>query len=103
MDRPQHKQPIGMKCVYRTKLNVNGSINKHSGERPCRSIWSRFFINNFSCCTPCLNQNVACVGCTQTLKKLPLRRKFCIFKWLFAKEIYVEQPKGFQVKEQEVG
>nr|KYP63709.1 hypothetical protein KK1_018288 [Cajanus cajan] len=28
-DRPQHKQPIGVKWVYRTKLNTDGSINKY--------------------------------------------------------------------------
>ena len=29
VDRPQHKQPIGVKWVYRTKLNADGSINKY--------------------------------------------------------------------------
>ena len=28
VDRPQHKQPIGVKWVYRTKLNPDGSVNK---------------------------------------------------------------------------
>ena len=27
--RPQHKQPIWVKWVYRTKLNLDGSINKY--------------------------------------------------------------------------
>jgi DsbC/DsbD-like thiol-disulfide interchange protein len=26
---PEHKKPIGVKWVYRTKLNVDGTINKH--------------------------------------------------------------------------
>ena len=29
MDKPTHKRAIGVKWVYRTKLNSNGSINKH--------------------------------------------------------------------------
>ena len=29
VDRPQHKQPIGVKWVYRTKLNPDGSVNKY--------------------------------------------------------------------------
>ena len=29
VDRPQHKQVIGVKWVYRTKFNANGSIHKH--------------------------------------------------------------------------
>ena len=29
VDRPTHKNAIGVKWVYRTKLNFDGSINKH--------------------------------------------------------------------------
>ena len=29
MDKPTHKREIGVKWIYRTKLNSNGSINKH--------------------------------------------------------------------------
>jgi len=29
VDRPQNRKVIGVKWVYRTKLNVDGSINKH--------------------------------------------------------------------------
>ncbi|XP_037491502.1 uncharacterized mitochondrial protein AtMg00820-like [Jatropha curcas] len=29
VDRPTHKKAIGVKWVYRTKLNSDGSINKH--------------------------------------------------------------------------
>jgi hypothetical protein len=25
----KHKKPIGVKWVYKTKLNANGTINKH--------------------------------------------------------------------------
>ena len=29
VNRPAHKKVIGVKWVYRTKFNANGSINKH--------------------------------------------------------------------------
>ena len=29
VDRPSHKKPIGVKGVYKTKLNLDGSINKY--------------------------------------------------------------------------
>ena len=29
VDRPTHKKAIGVKWVYRTKLNPDGSVNKH--------------------------------------------------------------------------
>ena len=32
MNKPQHKKPINVKWVYRTKLNVDGSINKYKAK-----------------------------------------------------------------------
>ena len=32
VDRPTRKKAIGVKCVYRTKLNYDGSINKHKAK-----------------------------------------------------------------------
>jgi len=29
VDRPVHKKVIGMKWIFKTKLNADGSINKH--------------------------------------------------------------------------
>jgi len=29
VERPEHRKVIGVKWVFRTKLNVDGSINKH--------------------------------------------------------------------------
>jgi hypothetical protein len=29
VDKPSHKNLIGIKCVYRIKLNLDGSVNKH--------------------------------------------------------------------------
>ena len=29
VDRPQHRKVIGVKWIYRTKLNANGSVNKY--------------------------------------------------------------------------
>lgn len=29
VDRPHHEKAIGVKWVYRTKLNLNGSVNKY--------------------------------------------------------------------------
>ena len=29
MDKPQHRKVIGVKWVYRTKLNADGSVNKY--------------------------------------------------------------------------
>jgi hypothetical protein len=32
VDKPSHKRPIGVKWVYRTKLNTDGTINKHKAK-----------------------------------------------------------------------
>lgn len=40
VDRPQNKKAIGVKWVYRTKLNPDGSINKYKARLV---VWGRFF------------------------------------------------------------
>ena len=32
VDMPKHKKPIGVKWVYKTKLNADGAINKHKAK-----------------------------------------------------------------------
>lgn len=36
-DRPKNKKIIGVKCVFRIKLNANGSINKHKAKLVVKS------------------------------------------------------------------
>jgi len=38
---------------------------------------------------------------SQRMENLPFRCKICIFKWLFAEEIFEEQQEGFKVKGQQ--
>lgn len=46
VDKPLHKKRIGVKWVYKSKLNANGFINKYKArlvmKSVCSSVWSRF-------------------------------------------------------------
>jgi hypothetical protein len=47
VDRPKHKKVIRVKWVYRTNLNLDGSVKKKRGKARCQgiytNIWGRFF------------------------------------------------------------
>jgi len=66
MDKPLHKRAIGVKWVYRTKQNVDGSINKYKARLVYQLDVKSAFLNRY-----------------------------------LQEEIYIEQPRGFEVKGQE--
>ncbi|KAL4379151.1 hypothetical protein GQ457_02G027970 [Hibiscus cannabinus] len=70
VDRPLDRKVIGVKWVYKTKLNVDGSINKHK---------ARLLVNGL---------------CT----KYQLDVKSIFLNDTLNEEIYVEQPEGFVKK-----
>ncbi|RVW87111.1 Retrovirus-related Pol polyprotein from transposon TNT 1-94 [Vitis vinifera] len=75
VDRPQHRKVIGVKWVYRTKLNADGSVNKYK---------ARLVVKG-----------------TKGWKTYQLDVKSAFLNGYLQEEIYVEQPEGFQVKGQE--
>ncbi|RVW82656.1 Retrovirus-related Pol polyprotein from transposon RE1 [Vitis vinifera] len=75
VDRPSHKKPIGVKWVYRTKLNSDGSINKHK---------ARLVVKG-----------------SKKMEDLSTRCEVSIFEWLPGERDFVEQPEGFAIKGKE--
>ncbi|RVW37574.1 Retrovirus-related Pol polyprotein from transposon RE1 [Vitis vinifera] len=105
VDRPQHRKVIGVKWVYRTKLNADGSVNKYKARLVVKG-YSQVFGVDFS-------ETFAPVARLDTIRMLlaltaqkgwktyQLDVKSAFLNGYLQKEIYVEQPEGFQVKGQE--
>ncbi|WJZ98853.1 hypothetical protein VitviT2T_017352 [Vitis vinifera] len=105
VDRPQHRKVIGVKWVYRTKLNADGSVNKYKARLVVKG-YSQVFGVDFS-------ETFARVARLDTIRMLlaltaqkgwktyQLDVKSAFLNGYLQEEIYVEQPEGFQVKGQE--
>jgi hypothetical protein len=105
VDRPQNRKIIGVKWVYRTKLNVDGSINKHKARLAVKG-YSQVFGVDFS-------ETFAPVARLDTIRMLlalaaqnawkiyQLDVKSAFLNGYLEEEIYVEQPEGFKVEGRE--
>ncbi|RVW21205.1 Retrovirus-related Pol polyprotein from transposon RE1 [Vitis vinifera] len=105
VDSPQHRKVIGVKWVYRTKLNADGSVNKYKARLVVKG-YSQVFGVDFS-------ETFAPVARLDTIRMLlaltaqkgwktyQLDVKSAFLNGYLQEEIYVEQPEGFQVKGQE--
>ena len=100
VDRPAHKNVIGVKWIFKTKLNADGSVNKHK---------ARLLVKGYSQ-EPGIDYNdtFAPVSRLDTIKLLlilvaqtgwlvwQLDVKFAFLNGTLNEEIYSEQPKGFK-------
>lgn len=105
MDKAQNRKIIGVKWVYRTKLNDDGSINKHKAKLVVKG-YSQVFGVDFS-------ETFASVARLDTVRMLlalaahnawkiyQLDVKSTFLNVYLEEEIYVEQSEGFKVKGQE--
>ena len=105
VDRPSHKKPIGVKWVYRTKLNSDGSINKHKARLVVKGYAQMFGVDFSETFAP-----VARLDTIRMLLALAAQRKWKIYQLdvksaflngYLEEEIFVEQPEGFAIKEKE--
>ena len=105
INRPTHKKAIGVKWVYRTKLNSNGFVNKHKARLVVKG-YAQMFGMNFS-------ETFALVARLDTIRMLlalPTQKGWKIYRLdvksaflngYLEEEIFVEQPKEFAVKGKE--
>ena len=104
-DRPQHKVAIGVKWVYRTKLNADGTVNKYKARLVVKGYAQVFGVDFSETFAP-----VARLDTIRMLLALAAQKRWKIYQLdvksaflngYLQEEIYVEQPEGFQVKGQE--
>nr|KYP44288.1 Retrovirus-related Pol polyprotein from transposon TNT 1-94 [Cajanus cajan] len=105
VDRPQHKQPIGVKWVYRTKLNTDGSINKYKARLVVKGYAQVFGVDFSETFAPVARLDTIGMLLALTAQKgwkvYHLDVKYAFLNGYLQEEIFVEQPEGFQVKGQE--
>ncbi|KAL0298517.1 UNVERIFIED_CONTAM: Retrovirus-related Pol polyprotein from transposon RE2 [Sesamum radiatum] len=101
-DRPKDKEVIGVKWIYKTKLNVDGSIQKHKARLVAKGYSQLPGIDYTETFAP-----VARLDTIRALIAIAANKKWKIYQMdvksaflngYIDEEIYVEQPQGFIAK-----
>ena len=99
VNRPHGKDIIGVKWVYKTKLNPDGTIQKHKARLVAKGYSQQPGIDYNETCAP-----VARLDTIRALIALASQKgwsihqldvKSAFLKGVLEEEIYVEQPQGF--------
>jgi hypothetical protein len=100
--RPEHKKVIGVKWVFRTKLNADGSINKHKARLVVKGYAQIFGLDFFDTFAPVARQDtirmLLAISAQKGWKIYHLDVKSAFLNGFLEEEIYIEQPEGFVVK-----
>jgi hypothetical protein len=105
VDRPQNRKIIGVKWVYRTKLNADGSINKHKARLVVKGYSQVFGVDFSKTFAPVVRLDtirmLLALAAQNAWKINQLDVKSAFLNGYLKEEIYVEQPEGFKVEGQE--
>ncbi|KAI5328650.1 hypothetical protein L3X38_028047 [Prunus dulcis] len=105
VDRPSNKTIVGVKWVYKTKLNLDGSIQKHKARLVAKGYTQKPGVD--------FNETFAPVARLDTIRTLialaaqkgwklwQLDVKSTFLNGVLEEEVYVDQPYGFVVEEAE--
>ncbi|KAL0433783.1 UNVERIFIED_CONTAM: Retrovirus-related Pol polyprotein from transposon RE2 [Sesamum latifolium] len=100
--RPEGKKVIGVKWVFRTMLNVNGSINKYKARLVVKGYAQIFGVNYSDTFAPIARLDkirlLLAIASQKRWKVFQLDVKSAFLNGVLQEEIYVEQPQEF-VKE----
>ena len=108
VDRPKDRKIIGVKWVFRTKLNANGSINKHKARLVVKGYAQVFGVDYSDTFAPVARLDtirlVLAMAVQNGWKVFQLDVKSAFLNGILQEEIFVEQLEGFmeQGKEEEV-
>ena len=101
VDRPQHKKVIGVKWIYRTKLNYDGSVNKHKARLVVKGYVQIYGVDFSETFAP-----VARIDTIRMLLVLTAQKGWIVHQMdvksdflngSLEEEIFVEQPEGFSI------
>ena len=99
MDRPLHKKTIGVKWVYRTKLNADGSVNKFKARLVVKGYAQLFGVDFSETFAPVARLDtirlLLALAAQKQWKIYQLDVKSAFLNGYLDEEIFVEQPEGF--------
>jgi len=102
VDKPSHKRPIDVKWIYRTKLNADGTVNKHKAKMVVKSYAQIFDVDFLVTFVPVAwldtIKMLLVVVAQKGWKIFQLDVKLALLNSYLQEEIFVEQPNGFAVK-----
>ena len=102
VDRPEGRKVIGMKWIYRTKLNVDNSINKHKARLVVKGYAQIFGVDYSDTFAPIVRLDIIrlllAISAQKGWKVFQLDVKSAFLNGVLQEEIYVEQPDGFVIQ-----
>ena len=101
VDKPQGRKVIGVKWVFRTKLNADGSINKHKPRLVVKGYAQIFGVDYSDTFAPVARLDtirlLITVSAQRGWKMHQMDVKSAFLNGILEEEIYVEQPEGFVI------
>ena len=105
VDVPKYKDVISVKWIYNTKKYADGNVQKHKEKMVARGFTQQPNIEFTETFAP-----VACMDTIKTILAIVSQKKWHVYqmdvkstflKGYLEEEVYVEQPKGYEVPGQE--
>ena len=102
MDLPEGKEAIGLKWVYKTKFNEDGSVQKHKARLVAKGYSQKPGVDFAETFAPVARMEtiraVLAIAAQKELEVFQLDVKSAFLNGVLEEEVYVEQPQGFVIK-----
>jgi len=105
VDRPPGKNIIGVKWIFRTKLNADSTINNHKARLVVKGYAQIYGVDYSDTFAPVARMDtirlLLAVAAQKNWKVFQLDVKSAFLNGILQEEIYVEQPAGFEIQGKE--